>query len=80
MNQVALGFHLVRVMRHASAKFALAAILAVAVAPIVSAAQYPGNGGFPEPAAMDGPTSQTVAYSLGDTTVRVRKNQPLYQF
>src|SRR5688500_8354607 len=80
MNLVAPGAHLVRVVHHASASFAFAAMLAVAVAPVTAAAGNRGDGEMPIPEAMQGPTSAAVNYAMGATTVRVRDEQRLYQF
>ena len=80
MNMAAPGFHLVRVVRHASAHFAFATILAVALAPVTAAAAVSRDGGMPEPEAMQGPTSAAVNYALGATTIRVRQEQRLYRF
>lgn len=79
MNVVAPGFQLVRATRHASAIFAIWAMLALAVAPVTVAASG-RDGGMPQPEAMDGPTSASANYSMGATTVRVRDEQRLYLF
>jgi hypothetical protein len=80
MKLVGLGFQVVRAMRRVSVAFALSAILAIALAPVTAGAGHDRKDAMPEPAAMDGPTADATAYSLGATTVRVRSQQRLYRF